>query len=99
MRSVMISDELTRDRVFRFPTSQIMIGSNKSSYFDVISSKVFPECNEALLRIFPKIDLPAIDLIIDETGMISDIHKAFYKHMIHARYDLILKDTYEGMIR
>ncbi len=98
MRSVIQSDEQTRVRVFRFPNSQIKMGGDKSSYFDVISSRTFPECNEALLRIFPRIDLGAIDRIIDGIDAVSETHKSFYKHMIRARYNLILRDTYAGMI-
>ena len=98
MRSVIQSDEQTRVRVFRFPTSQIKMGGDKSSYFDVISSRAFPECNDALMRIFPRIDLGAIDRIIDGIEAISETHKSFYKHMIRARYDFILRDTYMEMI-
>jgi hypothetical protein len=74
------------------------MGGDKSSYFEVISSRAFPECNEALLRIFPRIDLGAIDRIIDGIDAVSETHKSFYKHMIRARYNLILRDTYSGMI-
>ena len=98
MRTIMASDEQTRDRVFRFPTSQIKIGGDKSSYYQVISSMAYPECNDALMRIFPKIDLNETDSVIDRTPFITETHKAFYKHMLRARYDLILKDTYRRLL-
>ena len=99
MRIIMDSDEQTRDRVFRFPTSQIKIGGDKSSYYQVISSMAYPECNDALMRIYSKIDLNEIDSVIDHTPFITRTHKAFYKHMIQARYDLILKATYARLIQ
>lgn len=97
MRSIMASEEQTRDRVFRFPTSQIKIGGDKSSYYEVISSMKYAECNEALRRIFPLIDLASIDALIDRTDFITGTHRGFYKHMIRARYELILKDTYRRL--
>lgn len=82
-------------RIYEFPTSQIKINGNKSSYFDVISSLNFPECNDALLKIYPKIDLEIINKLIDNTPFLSEVHKTFYKVMIEQRYVKILKYSYE----
>ncbi|MBR4203480.1 MAG: HipA domain-containing protein [Candidatus Methanomethylophilaceae archaeon] len=97
MLKIIESPDLTEDRVYRFPTSQIHIGSKKSSYHDVISSMRFDECNNALLRVFPRIDMDDIFKIVDSIGSISEIHKRFYKHMLRSRYELILKDTYRRL--
>ncbi len=99
MQKIIDSPELTEDRVYRFPTSQIHVGSKKSSYHDVISSKRFDECNNALLRVFPRIKMRKIFGIVDGVESISDIHKEFYKHMLSSRYELILKDTYRSLER
>ena len=99
MLNIIGSKELTEDRVFRFPTSQIKLHGSKSSYHEVISSMEFDECNRALMRICPKVSIDAIDSLIDGTPFITDVHKAFYRHMIRARYELILKDTYERLVR
>ena len=98
MREVMSSAELTADRVYRFPTSQIKLGGSKSSYHDVISSGEFPECNDALLRVFPRIDLTKLNAIVVSTPFISEVHKRFYMHMLRARYELILRPAYEKAI-
>lgn len=43
-----INDEEQIDlRVYKFPTSQIKLNNNKSSYFEVISSLQFEEINKA----------------------------------------------------
>ncbi|MBP5734319.1 MAG: HipA domain-containing protein, partial [Candidatus Methanomethylophilaceae archaeon] len=60
MSGIIESPEMTDDRVYRFPTSQIKMGGKKSSYHEVIGSLRFPECNEALRRIVPRVDLDRI---------------------------------------
>ena len=97
MLKIIESPDLTEDRVYRFPTSQIHIGSKKSSYHDVISSMRFDECNNALLRVFPRIDMDDIFKIVDSIRSISEVHNKFYKHMLRSRYELILKDTYRRL--
>ena len=77
-------------RVYVFPTSQIKLGNRKSSYFDVISSLQYPECNKALQSIVGKTDLIQIDAFIDTIGEISEIQKRFYKTMIRKRFEKIL---------
>ncbi len=94
MSAIISSEELTNERVYRFPTSQIRLGSKKSSYHDVISSLAFPECGLALKRIVPKVNLDRISDIVDETPFISDMHRRFYKHMIRNRFEKILYDSY-----
>lgn len=85
-------EELDR-RVYEFPTSQIKLNDKKSSYYQIISSLQFEECNNALKRIFPRIDLNKIYKHIDEL-LISDIHKQFYKKILFLRYEKILKYSY-----
>lgn len=70
-----------------------------------IESKKNFECNRALIRIFPKIDLEIIKNIIDEIPgefnnieIISDIQKEFYYKMIEYRYNLFL-NVYEELTK
>lgn len=94
MSAIISSEELTDERVYRFPTSQIKLGNKKSSYHDVIGSLKFPECSAALKRIVPRIDLDSISDIIDGTPFLSDTHRRFYKHMIKNRFEKILYDSF-----
>lgn len=88
------SEEETNKRVFKFPTSQIKMNGNKSSYYDVISSLRYPECNEALIRIMNKTDFDSINNLINNTPFITEIHKDLYKHLLKARYEKILEASY-----
>lgn len=95
MEKIILSEAETNQRVYKFPTSQVKLHNEKSSYCEVIDSLEFEECNNALLRIFPKINLEEINSLIDSIDVISIVHKDFYKHMLKSRYEKILKGPYE----
>lgn len=97
MEHIMDSQEETDKRVFQFPTSQVKLRGKKSSYFEVIYSLEFPECNEALARVYKRIGIEQIKELIEETPLISDTQKAFYMHMIRARYEKIIKVSYDKL--
>ena len=84
-------------RVFVFPTSALKINDKKINYFEYISSLENEECNDALFRIFPKIELEKINKIIDETPFISNVRKDFYNKIIQMRYEKILEYSYEKL--
>jgi len=85
-------------RVFVFPNSALRIDNNKINYFDYINSLENVDCNNALLKVFPRIDLNKINEIIDNTEMISNVRKRFYKEIIKLRYDKILKSSYDKLL-
>lgn len=94
MKAIINSEDETDKRIYKFPTSQIKLNGKKSSYYDVIHSLEFPECNDALKAIVSRINMNVIYALVDDTSYITDIHKHFYKHMLQARYDKILKASY-----
>lgn len=91
------NDEEMEARVFVFPTSALKINDKKINYFNFISSLKNEECNQALLRIFPKVNMDNIYKIIDDTPYISNIRKNFYKKIIELRYEKILKYSYDKL--
>lgn len=97
MQNIINSQEETDRRVFTFPTSQIKLNGRKSSYYDVISSLSYDECNKALKYVHGRTDINQINNLIDSTPLISDIQRQFYKHMLVARYDAIIDSTYRKM--
>jgi len=97
MQAIIESEEETNKRVYRFPTSQVKLNGKKSSYFDVINSLQFDECNDALRYIISKLDVKKVEDLIEETPLISDIQKKFYIHMINARYNKILLNSFEKL--
>lgn len=84
-------------RVYIFPTSALKYNDKKINYFTFISSLNNEECNRALLKMYPKIDMKKIYRIIDETPYISEIRKKFYKKILKMRYEMILKVCYEEL--
>lgn len=82
-------------RVYTFPTSAIKENDKKINYFEYISSLKNEDCNNALMRIVPLIDIEKIEKIIDETPTISNIRKEFYKKIIRARFEKILKYNFD----
>lgn len=95
---VLNSKDEIEQRIFKFPTSHVKIDGKKSSYYEVINSLRFDECNKALLRIYPKINFEEINKLIDSIKCISDLRKQFYKFMYKERYEKILKPAYEKLI-
>lgn len=62
---------------------------NRISYSDFLINGENPMVRDALLRIFPRINLCEISNIIDNTDGISDTRKNFYKQLITTRYEKI----------
>lgn len=94
MQNVINSEEETDKRIFKFPTSQIKLHNKKSSYYDVIHSLEFNECNRALVDVYERISIEKINSFIDnDVKFIDDLQKEFYKHMIKNRYEKIIKTS------
>ena len=70
--------------------------NKKINYMTFIKSRKNNECNEALRRMFNKIDIEKIDNFINDISCISDVRKDFYKKIISMRYD-ILKKVYNEL--
>lgn len=70
--------------------------NKKINYMTFIKSRKNNECNEALKRMFNKIDIEKIDSFINNISCISDVRKDFYKKIISMRYD-ILKKVYNEL--
>ena len=97
IKRIMESEELTNERIYKFPTSQVQLNGQKSSYFEVINSLRFKECNEAVIKICKKYSQEKIDELIDETPFLTDTHKEFYKYIIRQRFEKILLPAYKKL--
>ena len=95
MQAVLTNEAELHARVFQFPTSAIKLNGRKINYYDFITRAENDDCNAALERVFPKIDMEKIAAFIDGTPVISDLQKQFYSHYLQARYDLILSPAYK----
>lgn len=94
MVRIMNSEEETNQRIFKYPTSQIKLNGKKTSYYDIINSLAFKECNEALIKIYKLYNQEKINKLIESVPFISKTHKDFYKYMINQRFNKILKASY-----
>lgn len=97
MQSVLSDPNELEVRVFERPLSGIKLNEQKIQYFKFISSLENKDCNKALKRILPKIDIDKINTIIDETPFISELQKKFYKTMIRERKERILDFSYQKL--
>lgn len=90
METVLTDETELNFRVYEIPTSAIMVNGKKIKYFDFISSVQNEDCNLALKRILPRIDMAKIYAVIDDTPFISDLQKNFYMKMLEKRKEKIL---------
>ena len=98
METVLNNEAELNARIFRFPTSAIKIGEPKINYYDFLVSGQNKDCNAAIERIVPRVNMEQIENFIDEIPYISELQKDFYKIYIGARYEKILLPAYEQAV-
>lgn len=97
IQNVLSNQVEIEQRIYKFPTSQVKYHGKKSSYYDIISSLAFEECNKALIRITERVDLNRIYKLIDSVECISDIRRVFYKTILQQRFEKILLESYNRL--
>ena len=95
MRAVLENKNELHARIFRFPTSAIKHNDRKINYYNFLIAGENDDCNAALLRMVPEIDLDAICEFIDKTPYVTELQKEFYKTYLTARFNLIIEPAYE----
>ncbi|MGN0796989.1 MAG: HipA domain-containing protein [Christensenellales bacterium] len=98
MEKIMTSEDLTNERIYKFPTSQVQLDGKKSSYFEVINSLKFKECNDSVVKICKLYSQEKIDELIDETPFLSDMRKMFYKYILRQRFEKILLPAFNKLM-
>lgn len=93
MKEVLTNDDELMYRVFEIPTSAIMLDGKKIKYFDFIASIQDENCNRAIRRITPKINMEDIKSIVFSTPYINDLQKKFYYRILSERKSRILDFT------
>ncbi len=76
--------------------SCIRENGKKINYMQYIKSLKNDECNNAIIKIFPKVDIDKINKFIDNIDCISLERKEFYKKIIRLRYEII-KNVYDKL--
>lgn len=90
MKNVLSSEQELNFRIYEIPTSAILLNGKKIKYFDFLSSQQNEDCNQALERIVPRIDMHKINGIITDMPFIDDLQKQFYITMLRERKVRIL---------
>ncbi len=98
MQNVLENEGELNARIYQFPTSAIKQNGKKINYYDFLMAAEYKECNEAMLRLVPKIDIEKICAFIDDVSYISEFQKGFYKTYISARYEKIIEPAYEQVL-
>ena len=86
-------------RIFEIPLSGIRLDGEKIRYFDFISSLKNKDCNGALKRLVPRIDMKKVFELVNETPFISDLQKSFYFTMLSERKEKILDRSFSLLCR
>ena len=95
MEIVLANENELNARIFQFPTSAIKEHGKKIRYFDFLMSGRHTECQEALLRMVPKIQMDEIIAFLNEVPFLSNLQRIFYQTYIKTRYERLLKPAYE----
>ncbi len=83
-------DELNA-RIYNFPQSILKDDNDrKINYYDFLTQTNNKDCLDALLMIYPRIDMNKIHSIIDNTPFMSEIHKEFLHTMLDERKSKII---------
>lgn len=93
MNEVLKNNDELKFRVFEIPTSAVLLNGKKINYFDFISSMQNEDCNKAIRRIVPQIDMDRMKTIIEETPYLSELQRDFYTAILSERKIRILDFT------
>ncbi len=99
MKSVLENESEIDRRIFVFPTSAVEEDGKKLSYFEFISSLKNSGCNDALKRIYDRIDMKKINRLVEETPFITPVQKEFYQIMLRERKEKILDYSMELLLK
>lgn len=90
IKKVMSSKAEMTARVYDMPTSAILINGKRANYYKLITSGEYTDCTEAVQRIAPRIDLQAINELINSIEQLSVLQKEFLIKILKLRKELII---------
>ncbi len=90
MQKVMSNKAELEYRLYVIPKSAIMQDNKKIVYFDFLCSNQNADCTKSLLDISQRMDEAAINQVVDDTPLITETEKTFYKFMLKQRKEQII---------
>ena len=97
IKKVISSKAEMNARVYDIPNSAILIDGKRANYHKVITSLEYKDCNKAIKRIVPKIQLDDINKLIDNVEELSPLKKEFLKKILKLRKELILDAAFKKL--
>ena len=97
IKKVISSKAEMNARVYDIPTSAILIDGKRANYHKVITSLEYKDCNKAIKRIVPKIQLDDINKLIESVEELSQLKKEFLKKILKLRKELILDAAFKKL--
>ena len=97
IKKVISSKAEMNARVYDIPTSAILIDGKRANYHKVITSLEYKDCNKAIKRIVPKIQLDDINKLIESVEELSQLKKEFLKKILKLRKVLILDAAFKKL--
>lgn len=88
-----LSFEVAKNYAINARSASILEG-RRTCFSQYILSMKNPALNEAVKRMFPRIDMKAIEKIIEEIDCISEKRKCFYKDLIRITLEQTLKPVF-----
>lgn len=95
IKKVLSSKAEMNARVYDMPTSAILIDGRRANYYKVISSKLYEDCTNAVKRILPRINLKAINELIDSVEQLSELQKQFLKRILKLRQEILFENSFK----
>ena len=96
------SNNLINNLLINYPNANFVVNNEKMKYRDFLNLHYDKNCDEALIRIVPRIDMNKIKDIINETYNIGGISKKrceFLKEALEIRYEQILIPAYKKALK
>lgn len=97
IKKVISSKAEMNARVYDVPTSSILINGKRANYYKVITSLEYKDCNAAIKRIVPRINLEKINDLIDNTEELSQLQRDFLKKILKLRKEIILDTAFKKL--
>ena len=97
IKKVISSKAEMNARVYDVPTSSILINGKRANYYNVITSLEYKDCNAAIKRIVPRINLEKINDLIDSAEELSQLKRDFLKKILKLRKEIILGTAFKKL--
>ena len=94
---VLSKPEEIKKRIYDYPNASLTKDGKKINYYQFINSLENKACNDALIRMYPRIDLQKIYRIIDGMELPCQERNLFYKRIVSERHECIIKRSYEKL--